>query len=246
MPETITTLCAPAARTPGRFSRLIPPMQNTGKRNEALCRRDLVQSHRRVIRFGRGGEKRAEADVVGSFPLGVESLCQAVGGLADDRMLARQRAGFCNAHVVLPDVRPVRAGLPHEFRMIIQDKGNLMCATELCQVACQRADVLRTPALGSQLQQLDASHEHLLCNGQCIFLGDVTEIEYAIEPCFLKSTVLPAGSHEGIIAACRHRPLRHPREPGSIGTASLQVRQAAISIKASDTHPLSGVSRVRA
>ncbi len=85
----------------------------------------IIGADWRVVGFRRGGEERAEADVVGPFGLGGDRLREAVSRFPDPAIfspndLARGR----NRKIILAEVQAFHAHVARDFRKVVHDQRN--------------------------------------------------------------------------------------------------------------------------
>ena len=112
---------------------------------------DLRQTHRDIIRLGRRGKNRTEADVIRTFVKGANGLVEAMGGFTDQAIPADDLARFSQGEIVLPDVDAFRAGVARDLRVIVDNQGNAPLAREPVEIDGETRYLRKRMALGAEL-----------------------------------------------------------------------------------------------
>ncbi len=142
---------------------------------------DVERADGMVIGFGGGGEERAEADAVGSFCEGGVGLGETVGGFADEDARACELAGFCDGEIVLADVGAFDAGGAGGFRVVIDDEGDAGGFGERVEGAGGGDDIVRGPAFGAELDDVDPTGDHGGEHGGHLISRGVGGVEDSVE-----------------------------------------------------------------
>ncbi len=158
----------------------MPPMQKSGDRANGVppqYRQDRLGGSPALSAW----RKVVEANVVGPFLCCGERLSDTVGGLSDQCSGSGEAASFCDAHVILPDVRAVGTRFPHEVGEVVDDEWNVCGAAERRDQSPQCRNGLLRLCFRAQLENLNASCEHEGGHFHSFLGSYVPEVEDSVE-----------------------------------------------------------------
>ena len=143
--------------------------------------RDVGKADGHVVGLRASGVERTKANVVRAFRLSGDRLSEAVGGFADEAAITHYRPSFGHGIIVLAHMHPFTADLSGGVRMIIDHQRHPIGQRHLMHRLAPGNHFTLGPALGTELQDIDASVDQRLSHRQDLIRLHIAKIDDAIE-----------------------------------------------------------------
>jgi len=144
---------------------------------------DVRWTDRLILRLGRRGEDRTEADVVDRFPKRGTGLIQTMRRFPDDASGPQELAHRVDGGIVLTDMNAICIHLNSDLREVVDHEGNPGIAGNRNRGPGEGSDLSSGKTFGPKLKNVDASgSDEPTSHFDQAARSDVTEIEDAIEP----------------------------------------------------------------
>ena len=102
-------------------------------------------------------------------------------GETDNLVCADQLTRFVDTDVILADVESIGAGFDHDFRVIVDDKGNSKTSAERDEWTGDFGDFGDREVFRAELHDFHPALEHLGGDRNCFLGGDISEVKDAVE-----------------------------------------------------------------
>src|SRR5438132_589083 len=113
-----------------------------------------------VIWFGRCGEYRTEADIIGSLFLRCDGLLETVRGFSNADRTAHELADICDGRITLADVHSLQRHGASDFGVIVNYERHVARRRKLVQLASNRDQFIGTVLFAAKLDEIDAALDH--------------------------------------------------------------------------------------